>query len=156
MRSLLRVLLVIVCIVVMIVGVIVRMIMTVRMAVIVRVIVMRMRCGVAVSMFMMRVLMVRVIVIAADGMRVMGLFDTVIVFRHDRRRRFGSGGTQRTKKSAPLYPEQANADEHDQRIADSLDDMDGVAHRFGGGADQHRGHADDQHSSHGLQQRRGE
>ena len=50
---------------------------------------------------------------------------------------------QQTQESAAFDPQQAQADQHDQRIADNLDDANGVAHRFRRRAEECRGNADD-------------
>ena len=51
--------------------------------------------------------------------------------------------TQQTQKSAPLYPKEPQADQHNQPIADNFDDADGIAHRFCGRAEQCGSYADD-------------
>ena len=70
--------------------------------------------------------------------------------------RFGLQVAERGKKAVTLDPQQPRADQHDQAVADDLDDAHRVAHELGGRAEQHRGDADDRHGGQRLHHRRGE
>ena len=67
-------------------------------------------------------------------------------------RRFGFECVQRAKERASLHPEEPGADQHDQRVADGLDDAHRVAHRLGGRADQIAATRNQHHRGERLQQ----
>ena len=56
---------------------------------------------------------------------------------------------------ASLHPQQPHADKNNERIAQNLDRIDGAGHRGGGGIEQRRRNAHDQHCDERLHQRRG-
>src|SRR5471032_2177791 len=55
------------------------------------------------------------------------------------------------QEGAAFYPEQPQPNHDDQRITHDFDDPHGVAHRLGGGAEQHGGDAHDRDGREGLQ-----
>src|SRR5262245_55976211 len=70
----------------------------------------------------------------------MFMMVVIIVIRH------GMGGffaTQKAQERAAFDPQQAEADQHDQGIADDLDCTNRIAHRLGGRAEERGRNADD-------------
>ena len=91
-------------------------------------------------------------------MPMMMMRAVAVIVRVIRRRRGGLRPyrVQRVSKRAALHPQQPRPDQHDQGVADELDDPHRVAHHLRRRADQDRGNGDDHHGGDGLQQGRGE
>ncbi len=64
--------------------------------------------------------------------------------------------TQETQKGPALDPQESQPDQHDQSIADDLDDANGVAHSFCRCAQQCSSNADDSDGGESLENRRSE
>src|SRR5216684_1664166 len=63
---------------------------------------------------------------------------------------------QRRQRGAPFHPQQAQADQDDQRVADDLDDVDRASHGCRGRVQQRGRDPDHRHRDQRLQQRGGE
>src|SRR5262249_20376840 len=77
----------------------------------------------------------------------------VIMIVHMMRRLFAP---QQTQESAAFDPKQAQADQHDQRIADDFNHADGITHRLGSSAQECGSDADDRDGHECLKHRRSE
>ena len=93
----------------------------------------------------------RVVIVCMGMVRALGVMIARVLRR---RRRFGVECVQRAKEGAPFHPKKPGADQHDQCVADGLDDTYGIAHGLGGRADQDRGNRN-QHDRGERPQQRG-
>src|SRR4051812_34147710 len=89
-------------------------------------------------------------------MRMVVMFMIVMLMAVMRVGMFSLRRPQQLQKRAALHPQQPQANDDDQRIADDLDDANRVAHCFCGRAEQNRENADNGDGGESLKDRRRE
>ena len=118
----------------------------------------------AVAALVMIVIMVDAIMMEVIMIVVMTMIMSMIVMsvRVMRRRDSGTDGSgamerlQRREKSPPFYPQQSEADEDDERIAQNFDEIDRAFHGRRSCVQERGGNAHEHHRDQRLQQRGGE